>query len=357
MILGIASADRMPPNRSPDGVAHWGGSGWIRLGQYVHHLPYKVVVGSLTWKRTNFTITDDTGAEHIPDVLILQRLMHDGLSTHIKMARSIGQYIINDMDDWYWGLSTKNAAWLLSHPKQNPRENTQHYRSIISHSDLVTVSTPYLMDRLSSFVHAPMLLMENTVDTSRFSVRKHEYTDTPMLGWAGSTAHRSGDIETVASVLHNLYTDNQYSLMHVGHADQHPSFASIVKVPDSGVMKINLLPADKYPSALTMDVGIVPLNNVPFNQAKSDIKGLEYAAAGVPFVAQKIDSYISLNKRFGIGRIAKHPTDWIKHLRTLRDYRVRQEESLANREKVMQRDISVGVAQWVDLLNNIKNVG
>lgn len=353
MILGIASADRVPPSRSHDGKAYWGGSGWIRVGQYLFFIPHKVVVGYLTWKKTHFIITDDDGAEHSPDVIVLQRLMHDGLSTHIRMSREYGQKIINDVDDWYWGLSTKNAAWKLSHPKYNQRENTQHYRSIISNSDLVTVSTPYLMDRLSAFVKAPMVLMENTVDISRFNRKHHEHKEIPTIGWAGSTGHRSGDIETVASILKTLHNYNEYSLMHVGHADQHPSFASLVGLDPSAVQTTPLLPADVYPTALTMDVGIVPLNNVPFNQAKSDIKGLEYAAAGVPFVAQNLDSYISLHKRFGIGRVAKHPSDWLKHLRALRDHKVREAESIANWESVQQRDVSIGARRWIDLLETL----
>ena len=34
-----------------------------------------------------------------------------------------------------------------------------------------------------------------------------------------------------------------------------------------------------------IDIGIAPLSDVPFHHAKSAIKGLEYPAAGVPFIA------------------------------------------------------------------------
>jgi hypothetical protein len=353
MILGIASADRIPSSKSADGKAYWGGSGWIRIGQYLFFMPYKVVVGFPTWKNSCFIITDDDGNDHVPDVLILQRLMHDGLARHIKMARANGQKIINDLDDWYWGLSTRNAAWKLSHPKYNIKENINHYRGILSNSDIVTVSTPYLADRVSSFVKAPIVLIENTVDISRFTKKTHEDVAVPVLGWAGSTAHRSGDLETVASVLKQVQRNGQYSLMHVGHADVHDSFAKTIGVEEESVHKVGLLPADLYPSALTMDVGIVPLSNVPFNQAKSYIKGLEYAAAGIPFVAQNLDSYISLNKTYGIGRVAKHPSDWLKHLKALQNYSVRRDESLQNWERVQQRDVSVGARRWIDILSNI----
>jgi len=97
----------------------------------------------------------------------------------------------------------------------------------------------------------------------------------------------------------------------------------------------------------------VPLTNMPFNRCKSDIKGLEYAAAGVPFVASNLDACIELQQELGIGRIAKKPVNWIKHIRELSDYRVRKEEAERNLELVRHRDISNGVKFLTDVISNV----
>lgn len=353
MIIGVASADRLDASKSPNGQSFWGGSGWVRIGQYLDHLPYKIVLGNLIWKYDHFIIMDSAEVEHIPDVLIIQRLMHKGLADHMKLGKANGQVIINDIDDWYWGLSPSNNAWNHSHPKLNKKENVNYYKSIISSSSLVTVSTPYLADRISAFVRCPMVILENTIDIQRYSIREQTIDDTPILGWAGSTAHRSGDLETVSNLIKTLYNNNEYRIMHLGNAPMHKSFASITGIPEDAVKTIDLMPPETYPSGFVMDVGIVPLNNMPFNQAKSDIKGLEYASAGIPFVAQNLDSYIRLNKTLGVGRVAKRPTDWLKHLRALKDPLLRREEGLANRERIEPRDLKHGVARWVDLLSNL----
>lgn len=353
MIIGVASADRLPSSRSVDGRSYWGGSGWIRIGQYIPYWPHTVVLGYLSWSNGFFKIIDDEGVEYEPDIVIMQRLMMDGLARHAKMARANGQKIVNDVDDWYWGLSTKNLAWKMSHPKENAKENVNFYKGIIASSDVVTVSTPYLRERLSTTVSSPFVIIDNTVDIKRFNKRQHTDDGVPFLGWAGSTAHRSGDLETVASVLRKVHNNGDYRLMHIGHADAYTSFAATIGVSEDAVQTTNLLPADEYPAALVMDVGIVPLNNVPFNRAKSDIKGLEYAAAGVPFVAQNLDAYMSLKNNYGIGRIAKHPADWLKHLNALRDVKVRQEESDRNWELVQQRDVAIGAKRWLDLLESL----
>ena len=353
MILGVASADRLPSNQSADGQAYWGGSGWVRIGQYLDQLPYEVALGYVIWKTNEFVICTDDGAEITPDVIIMQRFMHDGLSTHIKMARANGQFIINDIDDWYWGLSPSNRAFLHSHPKHNKKENTNHYRSIIAASDLVTVSTPYLASRISSFVTAPMIILENTVDIQRFSIHEQSDDSKPLVGWAGSTAHRSGDLETVSNVLQMFHRNDEFRFMHLGNTDSYASFASVTKLPEEAVKKVDLLPPDLYPMGFVMDIGIVPLSDTPFNQAKSDIKGLEYAAAGIPFVAQDLDSYRNLKSTLGIGRVAHRPADWIKHIRALKDPLLRREEGLRNRELLEPRDIKHGAARWVDLLSNL----
>jgi hypothetical protein len=351
MLVGVASGDWMSPNRTSENVERWGGSGWARVGQYLSHLPFKVVVGHLAWKRTNFVVTDMKGVEYHPDILILQRLMHNGLSDHIRQGIAAGQTIINDLDDWYWGLDPSNNAFKYSHPKFNDKENINHYKSVLNASSIVTVSTSYLADRASRFIRNPMVLIKNTVDVDNFSVKQHTDSDVPVVGWAGSTAHRSGDLETVGSILKGLYKEGFIKLMHLGHHTGATSFASRIGLPDSEVHTLPLCSAEEYRNALTMDIGIVPLRVTPFNQAKSDIKGLEYAAAGLPFVAQSIDSYNELFAT-GIGRTARRPYNWVKHLKALCDPEVRKEEGARNRELVRSRDISVGIQQWTQLLES-----
>lgn len=350
MIIGVASGDWLGPDKTTDGKARWGGSGWARLGQYVPYFPHKTVVGYLLWKYDHLVILDAEGNEHHPDVIIMQRLMHRGLANHIELARQYGQVIINDLDDWYWGLDPSNNAFKHSHPKFNEKENINFYKSILSRSSLLTVSTPYLMDRVKKWVRTDIVNIKNTVDVAKFHVKVHEDLERPTLGWAGSTAHRSKDLETIASILRGM--TSSYQLLHVGDYIGSATFASRIGVSDEYVIKKPLVDSETYPKSLIMDVGIVPLRVTPFNQAKSYIKGLEYSAAGVPFVAQKIDAYDDLYSQ-GIGRIAKRPYEWVKQLKALTDYKLREEESAKNHELVWNNDIKHGAAQWIDILENL----
>lgn len=355
MKVGIASGDWIHPDRSPNGDPYWGGSGWARLGQYVPLLDFDVCVGVLTWTHDHFYIADVEGTLHDPEVIIMQRLMHEGLIHHIPRAQAYGQKIINDMDDWYWGISPSNQAFHVNHPKSNPNENTNHYRKVLAVSDLVTVSTPYLMDRLSAFVRHPMVLVPNYVDVSRFNKHPVSPDSPPTVGWVGSTAHRSGDLETARGWLAPMAKRGEVLLYHGGHSENGLSFATYMGVPEEMVRTKPMVPAHEYPSLLDMDIGIIPLSPVPFNEAKSDIKGLEYAAAGIPFVAQSTGSYRSLRDNYGIGLVADRATDWVKNIKKLFEPSYREELSQEWLSKIHKRHINNGVEQLNDIIRNIRS--
>lgn len=351
--LGVASGDWIHPKKINSDAPVWGGSGWARVGQYLDKLPYDVSVGTLIWYHDRFVIKDIDENLNEVDVILMQRLMHRGLADHIIQARKNGQKVINDLDDWYWGLSTANQAWEVNHPSKNDKENIQHYKSVLNSSNVVITSTRYLLDRSSKFVRGPKVLVENTIDPSRFTHKVHEDVDQLLVGWVGSTSHRSNDIETVSGVFAPMAKRGEIRLYHGGHHPSAKTFASMIGVPDNLVETKPICPPSEYPNLMVMDVGIVPLNNLPFNMAKSAIKGLEYAAAGVPFIAQNLPSYVELHNETGLGLIAKKPIDWIKNINKLKDHKFRSEVAEMGIESVKSKSIDRGVASLIEIIDSL----
>jgi glycosyltransferase involved in cell wall biosynthesis len=353
MRIGFVSGDYLPAQNASDGVHHWGGSGWARLGQYTSYLNHEVVTGVLVWKEDRFYIRDQYEELQSVDIIIMQRLMHGSLAEHIGKARSIGQVIVNDLDDWYWGLDPANDAFKSSHPNTNPNENRDHYKKVLASSDIVTVSTQYLADRIKSFVHCPIIVLENTVDIARFTTHVHTDSSVPVVGWVGATSHRSSDLEIMKGIINPLLANNEIKFQHSGRYPTSPSVASKLGLHDDQVITLDAVDAESYPSLLTMDVGIAPLRDTPFNHAKSDIKLLEYSASGIPWVGSALSSYEGLRKSWGIGRTASKPSQWLKHLRDLRDPVRRADEGEALREAVRSRDISLGAHRLNSLIEDL----
>lgn len=348
--VGIASGDRLVPHLSPDGKEKWGGSGWARLGQFVGRLDLPTVLGTLTWHHDHFYIRDVNENLVDVEVIIMQRLMHDTLAEKIMQARAYGQIIINDLDDWYWGLDPNNAAFASSHPKTNPNENRNHYKGVLGASDAVFVSTSYIRDRISAWVRCPIVVLKNTIDVERFTPVEHTAKDRPMIGWAGSTSHRSGDLEVMRGIVKPLVQSGEFGFQHSGHHELAPQIEDLLNLSEGDVFRIPLCEPTYYPSVLTMDIGIAPLRDTPFNHAKSDIKALEYSASGIPWIASPMTSYKELVDEWGVGRLAKNGQQWNRHLRALKDPDLRAEEGRLLREKAWTRDVASGAHAFREAL-------
>jgi glycosyltransferase involved in cell wall biosynthesis len=98
-------------------------------------------------------------------------------------------------------------------------------------------------------------------------------------------------------------------------------------IPETGP-----LPFDGWMGAIShLGVGVAPLADTSFNAAKSWLKPLELAAAGIPWVASPRIEY----QRFaglGAGLLAEKPKDWYRQLiRLTRDDAFREEQSQAVR--------------------------
>lgn len=97
-----------------------------------------------------------------------------------------------------------------------------------------------------------------------------------------------------------------------------------------------------------IDVGVIPLVDTPFNEAKSALKGLEMNACGIPVIASPLPSYLEWIEPGVNGFIAKRPKDWLKYLDVLRDERVRKEMGRNAKEKAYEHRIQApeNIGQW-----------
>jgi len=363
MIIGVVAADHVRADKSGDWLEQWGGSGHVRIGQYMPFIRaagHFAVSGTMVDAGTHIEVEFAEGRRLAPDIVYVQRLMHGTLGDLYVRARKAGQIVVNDVDDWYWGLSTRNMAFLNTHPKVNSVENTTFYKNSIVKSSYITVSTPFLGSRVPSSGIVPVTVIPNYVQVDRFNPVSITDTTCPEVGWVGSTQHRSGDVETLKGVLGPMAERGDIKIVHAGDGEGAPSFASQLGIPDSLVHRLSpRRNSDRYPEILDFEVGLVPLHDVPFNEAKSDLKGLEYAASGIPFVAAHMPSYSDLYKDWSTGGVqgfllAKKASHWISNINRLRDPSFRKENQEALLENVKTRDIAVGAAKLIGYLESLK---
>jgi hypothetical protein len=359
MKIGVATGDFVEGAVHEDGSQILGGSGHIRIGQYLPYTGHDVTIGELAWLEDDgvFGVRDWWGEDHWEfDLLLFQRWMHKTIPARIKIARGNGQVIVNDLDDWYWGMSEKNLAFQTSHPRVSPDENINHYKKSLGKSDAVIVSTQYLLDRLTKFIPEDRLyLMENHIEIDKFRLWEHTEAEHPVIGWIGSTAHRSGDFD-VLKRQYGILEDKSpgvFRYHHSGHIGWHTPFYEKVGLGKDDVTILTPVPSEKLGQLMRFDIGVAPLTNNTFNRAKSWIKGLEYAAAGIPFLASPVEPYLDLKERYNVGWVQHKDAHWEASFIGLKDPEFRKEIASHNLKNIQALDAPFGAAKWDAILIEI----
>ena len=271
---------------------------------------------------------NNTHARFGHKVVVLKLLMERWIPKQIELAKRVGQKIVVDIDDFYPGLDPANQAYAATDPQRFKARNRDIYQRVIEMADMLVVTTPFLYDYYKN-VNSNIVMVRNGVSPVQF-VRKQVTTKRPVIGWVGAVPWRSNDLEPLADWLPDFLVRNNLHFHHAGVAPGAQSLHEIVGIPEERFSSQGMVPMDRYGELFPqIDIGIVPLADIPFNHAKSTIKGLEYTASGVPFVAAGLPEYQRLAD-MGVGRTANSPVEWQQQLGELLNSRVRAREEERN---------------------------
>ena len=275
----------------------------------------------------------------------LKLLMDRWTPKQVELGQQLGQRIIVDIDDFFDGLTPDNHAYDLTHPERNKRTNRDNYAEVIARADTLTVSTPFLRDYYAA-LHPDVRLIRNGVHHKMFTpkpVRDRK----PVIGWVGSTGYRNGDLELLRDWLPDFLEEHDLRFHHSGWHEDHPDIADVTGINPQRVTYTPLVPITTYAEVFThFDIGLVPLTEIDFNRAKSNIKGLEYASAGIPFVASDLPEYRLLHED-GSGLLARTPEDWRTQVEWLLHYPNRKRAAAQHRATVTARwGIDARAVEW-----------
>lgn len=288
------------------------------------------------------------------DVVILKLFMHKDTSEYIKKARALGQTVIIDTDDHFENLPPDNLAFRTTDPKANP-ENNRNFM-IKSYSDVngIIASTDFLYQRMAKY-NKDVKLVENSLFPEHFIKRYDTAKNKPVIGWIGMMLWRVEDIKGMAGVIGPFIESNDLMVHHSGAVNDNPTwFAEALNISPERLTTLPPGPPLAYPNLLMpIDIGLVPLTNNTFNEAKSYLKGLEYVFSNIPFIATKTTEYQKLASN-GVGLVAEKPIEWIKHLNYLLDSDNRKKLAEHSYDFAMQNyTIHKQVYKWLDAIISI----
>lgn len=232
------------------------------------------------------------------DIVVMQRPAHRHVIETIPHLQAWGCAVVCEYDDDFNSIDPRHAAYLAYEPRHNPMINKLWAQLGSQLADLVTVTTPSLAKTYGS--HGRCKVLPNCVPESYLSVKPRweddgyfteHYPTTPRIGWAGNPNAHPGDLEVMGDAIANLYYQDKAILRTVGSGRTF----NILDLEEGDGEGLEWASLEDFPALVaSFDVGVVPLRDSRFNRAKSWLKGLEYAALGVPFVASPTAEYRKL---------------------------------------------------------------
>jgi len=284
------------------------------------------------------------------DAVLLQRPTTRFLYQALPMLRARGVAVIVDMDDDLARIHPSNPAFrtlakFVPHPA-NPRMPMQNMHSARNASlacaaaGLVTVTTPQLASRYGSNGNA--VVVPNYVPEWYLNV---PHVDSDLVGWGGSVHSHPDDLQQVGAAVQQLVAAGG-RFETVGQPDGVGRALGLAEdPPSSGPVGL-----DEWPRSIAQfGIGIAPLADTAFNQAKSRLKPLEYAAVGVPCVASPTADYQAWATECAGTVTADRPRKWAAILRALvADEGRRLEMSEAGRSAAALHTIEGNAWRWAE---------
>jgi len=211
----------------------------------------------------------------------------------------------------------------LVHEKHNPAAAEWPARLAnvvlnIQAADVITVTNAHLAEAVyyNAAPQGVIHVVPNAVPDELLSMAEHPRTGMPAnsLGWSGSATHDGDWLEDGAN------REVMSWLSRTAHAPWPWRLATFGRPPSTLVKAHERRPAALWDAmdgtedvygyytklARSFDIGLAPLARTAFNRSKSDLRLLELAALGIPWLATDWGPYSTEGEAQGGWRVARH---------------------------------------------------
>ncbi len=250
---------------------------------------------------------------HAYDALIFQRTSLADTVELMKQAKARGVKVIYDIDDNLLQLPD-------THPLFEQFTDPAVAATIKEHlelADLVTVSTPVLWGALAEY-NDKRVVIRNEIDQEIFPRALAKRNQPVTIGYAAGWTHAS-DMEQIVPALERLLAEYGAAIKLVffwltpDSLKGHPQVEHLAGFP-----KLQDYAARLHTSRI--DIGLAPLVDNPFNNAKSDVKYLEYGSQAIVGIYSRALPYSSvIDGKTGLFVDSDNPDEWYERIKYLID--------------------------------------
>ncbi|WP_172820893.1 glycosyltransferase [Cyanobium sp. NIES-981] len=282
----------MAPTPTPFTVVQVGSLGVIGDNVYRMHEPAAAMarLPNVEVFEVHALARDWDAAALAADVLVLTMTMDVEVFRLVHQRRQLGKPTVCEVNDYLPDVQPWNPA----HRSWADPRARRLFEELIRRCDATQVTTAALAQRLAPLAQR-LAVFPNQIaqlPPPRQRSSNGELSDEArqvVVGWGGSIGHME-DLRAIAPALGRwLQGQPRARLEIMGDPALAAFFAD---VPRQQFRFHRAGPLPHYLAWLgSLDIGLAPLLTTEFNRCRSDVKFLEYAAAGVTPVLQRLDPY------------------------------------------------------------------
>lgn len=173
------------------------------------------------------------------------------------------------------------------------------------------------------------------VDSERYQVRKCDQSKNPIIGWIGSPSTQRYVVD-IRDALKKVCDQTGARLLLVGASE-----SVRVQLPGIPVDVVRWTEESEGHLVSQMDVGIMPLEDGPWEKGKCGYKLIQYMACGVPVVASPVGVNVEIVNENHCGQLAESVSEWTKALLGILNSRSLQSELGMAGRKAVERKYSL----------------
>lgn len=180
--------------------------------------------------------------------------------------------------------------------------------AVMRHSAVVVAGNAYLAERARQAGASRVEVIPTVVDTTRYLPRQGLANDVPVVGWIG-TPKTSKYLRPLLPVFEALGREMCVRFVAVGAREVDFDGTPVEVLPWSEETEVA--------SIQQFDIGIMPLEDSPWERGKCGYKLIQYMACGLPVVASPVGVNRQIVVREENGLLADTPDEWQRVLRRL----------------------------------------
>lgn len=217
------------------------------------------------------------------DVVVIIRSVKE-LEKKIKRLIKAGKRVIMNIDDDFFALPKTNPCWKDFGPG-NPFVLAQYQKNLQACS-LIVAASEELALRSAKFNTSVVTIRNGWSASNPYWGTDNRNEAFFTIGFAGTPTHFE-DFKQCKEALEKIVS--AHSQIRVAVFGDRKIYQSLFA---QNKLFFPIVDYDLYPWILShMDMLVIPLENNEFNRAKSDIKLLDAAVSGIPFVCSAVLPY------------------------------------------------------------------